>query len=159
MVAFIYHHQIILIMHSFGSFQKPNNCLLKRWEHSFTNHNLQFAIFVGFSLSPPSSRRWIKLCCCLNLHLKRQHVLSLSKFGEACWQMQPWSYQTHLPKYPNTLIKYKITQLRYSKNNQRKHRKNCECCPVSQLIVRQQRLSLIQVLNCQYYNQFRKVGR
>ena len=40
-----------------------------------------------------------------------------------------------------------------------KHRKNCECCPVSQLIVRQQRLSLIQVLNCQYYNEFRKVGR
>ena len=34
-----------------------------------------------------------------------------------------------------------------------KHRKNCECCPVSQLIVRTQRLSWIQVLNCQIYNQ------
>ena len=32
---------------------------------------------------------------------------------------------------------------------QKKHRKNCECCPVSQLIVRSQRLSWIQVLNCQ----------
>ena len=36
---------------------------------------------------------------------------------------------------------------------QNKHRKNCECCPVSQLIDRKQRLSLIQVLNCQYCNQ------
>ena len=34
-----------------------------------------------------------------------------------------------------------------------KHRKNCECCPVSLLIVRQQRLSWIQVLNCQNCNQ------
>ena len=34
-----------------------------------------------------------------------------------------------------------------------KHRKNCECCPVSQLIVRKQRLSWIQVLNCQNCNQ------
>ena len=33
-----------------------------------------------------------------------------------------------------------------------KHRKNCECCPVSLLIVRQQRLSWIQVLNCQNCN-------
>ena len=33
-----------------------------------------------------------------------------------------------------------------------KHRKNCECCPVSQLIVRSQRLSRIQVLNCQNCN-------
>ena len=29
-----------------------------------------------------------------------------------------------------------------------KHCKNCECCPVSQLIVSEQRLSLIQALNC-----------
>ena len=34
-----------------------------------------------------------------------------------------------------------------------KHRKNCECCPLSQLIVRQQRLSWIQLLNCQNCNQ------
>ena len=33
-----------------------------------------------------------------------------------------------------------------------KHRKNCECCPVSLLIVMQQRLSWIQVLNCQKCN-------
>ena len=33
-----------------------------------------------------------------------------------------------------------------------KHRKNCECCPVSLLIVRRQRLSCIQVLNCQNWN-------
>ena len=33
------------------------------------------------------------------------------------------------------------------------HRKNCECCPVSQLIVRSQRLSWIQVLNCQNCSQ------
>ena len=33
-----------------------------------------------------------------------------------------------------------------------KHRKNCECCPVSLLIVRSQRLSWIfQILNCQNY--------
>ena len=31
----------------------------------------------------------------------------------------------------------------------KKHRKNCKCCPVSQLIVRWQILSGIQVLNCQ----------
>ena len=30
-----------------------------------------------------------------------------------------------------------------------RHRKNCECCPVSLLIVRSERLSWIQVLNCQ----------
>ena len=35
---------------------------------------------------------------------------------------------------------------------QKKHRKNCECSPVSQLIVRWQRLSWIQVLNCLYCN-------
>ena len=35
----------------------------------------------------------------------------------------------------------------------KKHRKNCECCPVSQLIVRSQRLSWIQVLNCQNCSQ------
>ena len=34
-----------------------------------------------------------------------------------------------------------------------KHRKNYECCPVSQLIVRSQRLSWIQVLNCQNCSQ------
>ena len=34
-----------------------------------------------------------------------------------------------------------------------KHCKNCECCPVSQLIVRSQRLSWIQVLNCQHCSQ------
>ena len=34
-----------------------------------------------------------------------------------------------------------------------KHRKNCECCPVSQLIVKWQRLSWIQVLICQNCNQ------
>ena len=30
------------------------------------------------------------------------------------------------------------------------HRKNCECCPVSLLIVRSQRLSWIQILNCHH---------
>ena len=35
----------------------------------------------------------------------------------------------------------------------KKHRKNCECCPVSHFIVRKQRLSWIQVLNCQNRNQ------
>ena len=35
----------------------------------------------------------------------------------------------------------------------KKHRKNCECCPVSLLIVRWQRLPWIQVLNCQNFNQ------
>ena len=34
-----------------------------------------------------------------------------------------------------------------------KHRKNCECCPVSLFIVRQQRLSWIQDLNCRNCNQ------
>ena len=34
-----------------------------------------------------------------------------------------------------------------------KHRKNCECCPVSLLIVRKQRMSWIHVLNCQNSNQ------
>ena len=34
-----------------------------------------------------------------------------------------------------------------------KHRKNCECCQVSRLIVWYQRLSWIQVLNCQNCNQ------
>ena len=31
-----------------------------------------------------------------------------------------------------------------------KHRKNCEYCPVPQLNIRWQRLSWIQILNCQY---------
>ena len=35
----------------------------------------------------------------------------------------------------------------------KKHRKNCECCPVSLLIVRSQRLSWIQFLKCQRCNQ------
>ena len=39
-----------------------------------------------------------------------------------------------------------------SEEKKEKHRKNCECCPVSQLIVRKQRLSWIQVLNCQNCN-------
>ena len=34
-----------------------------------------------------------------------------------------------------------------------KYRKNCECCPVSQLSVRYQRLSCIQAPNCQNCNQ------
>ena len=34
-----------------------------------------------------------------------------------------------------------------------KHRKNCECCPVSLFIARKQRLSWIQVLNFQNCNQ------
>ena len=46
------------------------------------------------------------------------------------------------PGYSDTLI-----------DRQKKTRKNCECCPVSLLIVRQQRLSNIQVLNCQTCNQ------
>ena len=33
-----------------------------------------------------------------------------------------------------------------------KHRKNCECCPVSLLIVRKQRMSLIHALDCQNSN-------
>ena len=40
-----------------------------------------------------------------------------------------------------------------SKECQKKHCKNCKCCPASLLIVRQQRLSWIQVLNCQNCNQ------
>ena len=40
-----------------------------------------------------------------------------------------------------------------------KHRKNCECCPVSQLIVRSQRLSWIQVLNCQNCSQCLKCNK
>ena len=35
----------------------------------------------------------------------------------------------------------------------KKHGKNYECCPVSLVIVRSQRLSWIQVLNCQNWNQ------
>ena len=35
----------------------------------------------------------------------------------------------------------------------KKHRKNCECCPLSHLIVREQRLSWIWVLNCKNCNQ------
>ena len=35
----------------------------------------------------------------------------------------------------------------------KKHRKNCECCPVSLFIVRKQRMSWIHVLNCQNSNQ------
>ena len=35
-----------------------------------------------------------------------------------------------------------------------KHRNNCKCCPVSLLIVRSQRLSWIQVLNCLKCQQF-----
>ena len=34
-----------------------------------------------------------------------------------------------------------------------KHHKNCKCCPVSLIILRSQRLSWIQVLNCQNCNQ------
>ena len=34
-----------------------------------------------------------------------------------------------------------------------KHHKNCKCCPLSLLILRSQRLSWIQVLNCQNCNQ------
>ena len=39
-------------------------------------------------------------------------------------------------------------------HNSLKHRKNCECCPVSLLIVRSQWLSWIQVLNCLKCKQF-----
>ena len=42
---------------------------------------------------------------------------------------------------------------KYTVYIEEKHRKNCECCPVSQLIVRSQRLSWIQVLNCQNCSQ------
>ena len=45
-----------------------------------------------------------------------------------------------------------ISSARCSRRNSflfAKHHKNCECCPVSQLILRYQRLSWIQVLNCQ----------
>ena len=35
----------------------------------------------------------------------------------------------------------------------KKHRKNCKCCQMSLLIVKKQRLSWIQVLNCQNSNQ------
>ena len=46
-----------------------------------------------------------------------------------------------------------VNLLLYQEHITRKHRKNCECCPVSQLIDRYQRLSRIQVLNCQNCNQ------
>ena len=38
----------------------------------------------------------------------------------------------------------------------KKHRKNCECSPVSLLIVMYQRFSWIQILNCQNCNQCQK---
>ena len=59
----------------------------------------------------------ISEACCLNLHLKRQHVPpSLSKFAEACWQMQPWSHQIQIQIHriepeiiQNTSIKWRNT--------------------------------------------------
>ena len=59
----------------------------------------------------------------------------------------------------NSFINFTNNHIFRNGNNVRKwatltkHRKNCECCPVSQLIVRKQRLSWIQVLNCQNCSQ------
>ena len=49
-----------------------------------------------------------------------------------------------------TKIPYNVMKCLTANDN--KHRKNCECCPVSLLIVRQQRLLWIHVLNCQNCN-------
>ena len=49
---------------------------------------------------------------------------------------------------------YFVERCQKNPNNYKKNiARICECCPVSQLIVRWQRLSWIQVLNCQYCNQ------
>ena len=57
------------------------------------------------------------------------------------WLVCPWKHQL-----------YNCNDFSSQYNNL-KHRKNCKCCPVSLLIVRSQRLSWIQVLNCQNCNQ------
>ena len=57
-------------------------------------------------------------------------------------------WQTHLP-----ILLFKITLILLVRIFLQKHRKNCKCCPVSQLIVRLQWLSWIQDLNCQNCNQ------
>ena len=71
----------------------------------------------------------------------REAMLSLEKRGD----------QTEVILHPNIIIvpyvqstilvndQYKYVKITYKKKNQSsviKHRKNCECCPVSQLIVR-----------------------
>ena len=61
-----------------------------------------------------------------------------SKVNQGIWKL--WTLDWRLSTFLNTGYKSK-------------HRKNCECCPVSQLIVRYQRLSWIQVFNFQNCNQ------
>ena len=99
----------------------------------------------------PGHRRWANcLMVALPHHrLFKQSVESLPV--EACvprfhsWGLQ-WNFmsQMDLKRYPDHIVCNVHTT---------KHRKNCECCPVSLLNVRSQRLSWIQVLNCQNCNQ------
>ena len=62
------------------------------------------------------------------------------------------SLNENMTKFYNKHKSWSLKSL-HKYDNILKHRKNCECCPVSQLIVRKQRLSWIQVLNCLYCNQ------
>ena len=66
-----------------------------------------------------------------------------------------WDHMSHLH---SGLTQANTMRKRFNKKKKKKHRKNCECCPVSLLIVRKQSLSRNQVLNCQKCNQCLKGG-
>ena len=88
----------------------------------------------------------------LNIKLKIYLDLN-SKLSSNFW-LTTWSFNRWIgPK--NDSMQYSLNKnlIIYLTKYSLKHRKNCECCPVSQLIVRSQTLSWIQVLNYQNCSQ------
>ena len=67
-------------------------------------------------------------------------------------EFQVWKWDFFLPIFTKGILA-KLNELISESDTSPKHRKNCECCPVSQLIVRSQNLSWIQFLNCQNCSQ------
>ena len=90
------------------------------------------------------------------LHWSNQSLIPIWQYMAS---MQSWkcllSFRSKIKQYFGQIFNriggYSPTSL--SRWLSTKHRKNCECCPVSLLIVRKQRMSWIQVLNCQNSNQ------
>ena len=115
---------------------------------------------------------WNTLQCCLSKSIKSRpnNALMLNKDIGSSTDCENLSHyddwhnrgilpfcQTRIDQKPEN---WKLKQT--EKENRKlitKHHKNCECCPVSLLIVRSQRLSWIQVLNCQNCSQCLKTHK
>ena len=106
-----------------------------------------------FSSTYQSTRCVVQvIICCSTFQRPSPLTVDISMMVAACILDGIWAkhLRSAIRKHKKFIGNYRRSQFPITMMT--KHRKNCECCPVSLLIVKSQRLSWIQVLNCQNCN-------